>query len=86
VRAPFHVWLALSDAKSAVANRDSQNGSWFIATALLKAFRETKLIDIKSGIKRVYRNDKFHELKIMLKPAPQVDQTITGLACERCDN
>jgi hypothetical protein len=70
MRAPFHVWLALPDAKSAVANRDSQNRSWLIAAALLKAFRETKLIDIKSGIERFYRNDKFHELETMRKPSP----------------
>jgi hypothetical protein len=80
------LWLALSDAKSAVANRDPQNRSSFIAAALLEAFRETKLIDIKSGIERLYRNDEVHELKTMGKLAPQVDQVITGLAGEHCDH
>jgi hypothetical protein len=86
MRAPSHAWLALSGAKSAVANRNSQDRSWLVAAALLKTFRETKLINIKPRIKRLYRNDKIHELKAQRKPAPQVDQTITGLTRKRCDN
>jgi hypothetical protein len=80
MRAPFHVRMALSDAESALANRDSQNGSRLIAAALLKALGEAKLIDIKPGIEQLYRNNKVHEVKTMRKLIPQVDRTITRLA------
>src|SRR5665213_509023 len=80
MRAPCHAWLALSDAKPAVANRDPQDGSRLVAAALIKAFREARLIDIKPRIERLHRNDEVHELKTMRKLVPQVDRTITGLA------
>ena len=64
---PFHLWLALPDAKSTSSDWDPQNRGRFVTAALLKAVGEAKLIDIKPRIERLYRNHEIHELKVARK-------------------
>jgi hypothetical protein len=60
---PFHLGLALPDAKSAGTDWHTQDGGRFIAAALLEAVGIAKLIDIKPGIERLDGNDEVHVLK-----------------------
>ena len=70
--APFHLWLALPDAKSTGTDWYMQDGCGFVAAALLKAIRESQLIDIKPGIEWLYRNYQVHKLKTARQLATQV--------------
>jgi hypothetical protein len=77
---PFHLWLALPDAKSAGPDWNAQHRGGLVAAALLEAVRIPKLIDVDAGVKRLYRYDKVHVLKPARQFATQIDKPITGLA------
>jgi hypothetical protein len=78
--------LALSDAKSTRPDRHPQNRRRFVAAALLKAIRKSKLIDVKSRVERLYGDNPIHELKTTRYLAPEIDETITRLASKHCNN
>jgi hypothetical protein len=66
---PFHLRLALSDAKSTSPDRHAHNRCRFVAAALLKAVGKAKLIDIEACVEGFYRNYEVHVLKIARKLA-----------------
>jgi hypothetical protein len=60
---PFHLGLALPDAKSAGTDWHAQYRCRFVTAALLEAVGKSKLIDIKPSVERFDGNDDVHELK-----------------------
>jgi hypothetical protein len=66
---PLHLWLALLDAKLACPNWHSQNWSWLVAAALLKAVGESKLVNVKARIEWFHWNDDVHEFESWRKLA-----------------
>ena len=80
---PFHLRLTLPNTKTTGPDWHAQNGGRFVAAALLKAVRISKLIDVKPRVKRLHRNDEVHVLKAARQLAAQIDGTITGLARKR---
>ena len=60
---PLHLWLALPDAKLTRPNWHAQNRSWLVAAALLKAVRESKLVNIETSIGGLNGNDDIHEFE-----------------------
>jgi len=55
---PFHLGLALPDAKSTGSDWYAHNRCGFVAAAPLQAVRVSKLIDINPRVKRLYRNNQ----------------------------
>jgi len=70
---PFHLWLALPDAKSTGSDWYAQNRCGFVAAAPLQVVRVSKLIDINPRVKRLYRNNQVHVLKAARKLTAQIN-------------
>jgi hypothetical protein len=82
---PFHLCLALSNAKSAGPYWYAHNGGSFIVAALLHAIGIAELVDIETGIKRFYRHDEIHILEAVRELSTPINKAITRLACQRSD-
>lgn len=82
---PFHLWLALPDAKAAIPHGDAHDARRLVAAALLKAVGKAQLIDVKTRVKWLYSDHKVEILKRSRKLPIQVDEAFARLAVQQSD-